>query len=281
MLLRHMPSTFLRCAVATALLPVAPALGAEGGPNVGDIGQAVAAILIFLLLLAVLGRWAWKPIVHQLHSREESIARAINDAQRRDQESQELLKLYRNRLDCAEAEVAEILASGRKEAAVARDQILQAASDEARKSASAARQEIDQARRDAARLTGKPAMDLALGYSTALNGYVLVDGAVRWLLPDTRTEARGKALPAFPLSLLKDVDRGSARIQVDPNPPAAAGGTFWDRYPIEPGDGMSIRGQLITLTPAQLPEFLNALLARKGSLERHDDYFRSRYYVLK
>ncbi len=140
---------------------------------------------------------------------------------------------------------------------------------------------LDQARRDAARLTGKPAMDLALGYSTALNGYVLVDGAVRWLLPDTRTEARGKALPAFPLSLLKDVDRGSARIQVDPNPPAAAGGTFWDRYPIEPGDGMSIRGQLITLTPAQLPEFLNALLARKGSLERHDDYFRSRYYVLK
>ncbi|HOF17797.1 MAG TPA: F0F1 ATP synthase subunit B [Phycisphaerae bacterium] len=190
MLLRHMPSTFLRCAVATALLPVAPALGAEGGPNVGDIGQAVAAILIFLLLLAVLGRWAWKPIVHQLHSREESIARAINDAQRRDQESQELLKLYRNRLDRAEAEVAEILASGRKEAAVARDQILQAASDEARKSASAARQEIDQARRDALRDLYETTAELAAEMAETVLRRNLSDDDRRRIVGESLQELR-------------------------------------------------------------------------------------------
>ncbi|HAU37017.1 MAG TPA: ATP synthase F0 subunit B [Phycisphaerales bacterium] len=189
MLQRHMPSAFF-CAIATALLPVAPALGAEGGPNVGDIGQAVAAILIFLLLLAVLGRWAWKPIVHQLHSREESIARAIDDAQRRDQESQELLKLYRNRLDRAEAEVAEILSTGRKEAAVARDQILQAASDEARKSASAARQEIDQARRDALRDLYETTAELAAEMAETVLQRNLSDDDRRRIVGESLEELR-------------------------------------------------------------------------------------------
>ena len=48
------------------------ALGAEGSGkiNPGDIGHAIASLVVFLLLLAVLGRWALKPILNQLQRRE-------------------------------------------------------------------------------------------------------------------------------------------------------------------------------------------------------------------
>ena len=49
--------------IATAILLLAPPAAAEegGAMYTGDLGQALAEIVIFLLLLAVLGRWAWKP----------------------------------------------------------------------------------------------------------------------------------------------------------------------------------------------------------------------------
>ena len=41
------------------------ALG-EGTPYPGDFGQAAATVIIFLVLLAILGKYAWKPIVAQI-----------------------------------------------------------------------------------------------------------------------------------------------------------------------------------------------------------------------
>ncbi|MCY2924432.1 MAG: hypothetical protein NT031_03185, partial [Planctomycetota bacterium] len=42
-----------------------PALANEGGGGLyfGDLGQALAAVAVFLVLLAILGKWAWKPII--------------------------------------------------------------------------------------------------------------------------------------------------------------------------------------------------------------------------
>ena len=92
---------------ACVLLGCASAMAAEGeggaSSGAGDLGQAIATVVIFLLLLAVLGRWAWRPIVSQLQQREQRIADTISAAQKREKEAQDLLESYRKRLDSVAA----------------------------------------------------------------------------------------------------------------------------------------------------------------------------------
>ena len=142
---------------------------------------------------------------------------------------------------------------------------------------------LDRVRRTAADIAQRPIDDLALGYSKALGGYVVAEGNRRWLLTGDKQPERGKTLPTFPLPLLKDADQGGIRVQIDPQQPAAKpeGQRFWEVYPVEQGDGMYTRGLFITVDDAALPAFLDAVLAHKGSLEMHEYFFRSRYYVLK
>jgi|GEM_PF-2427494 len=142
---------------------------------------------------------------------------------------------------------------------------------------------LEQLRGKAAEIAGRPADELALGYSKALGGYVVIEDHKRWLLVDDFQTERGKTLPAFPLQLLKDADRGKVRVQIDPRQPDAEpeGEKFWDVYPVERGDGMYTHGLFITVDAAGLPAFLDAVLAHHGSLEMDQYFFSSRYYKLK
>ena len=64
----------------------APAFAAEaaehgeaggGGPFAGDIGNALWTLLIFGLVVFILGRFAWGPILKGLQSREDFIRESI------------------------------------------------------------------------------------------------------------------------------------------------------------------------------------------------------------
>ncbi len=137
-------------AAMAVVLVASPALAAEGDSALtGGPGQAVATIIIFLGLLAVLGKWAWKPLVAQLEKREQSIAKTIEDAQKRQKDAEGLLAQYRARLDKAEAEAQQLLAQSRRDAAAAREKVLAAAQEEAAKAAQSARREIEQAKQEA------------------------------------------------------------------------------------------------------------------------------------
>ena len=130
----------------------ASAVAAESGgieQYAGTIGQSVAAILVFLVLLVVLGRWAWKPLIRQLQLREKQIADTIAGAEKREKEAMELLEQYRQRLAKAETDAQKVLEESRKQAVAAREQILEHARLEARESTAKAVEEIDSAKRDA------------------------------------------------------------------------------------------------------------------------------------
>ena len=62
-----------------ALLLLAGPTTAEAADGVymGDPGQMIAAIAIFLVLFLILRKWAWKPILAQLRAREERISLSI------------------------------------------------------------------------------------------------------------------------------------------------------------------------------------------------------------
>ena len=136
----------------TVLLTVCPAPAADGGGfQFGTLGQGIASLIIFVALLVVLGKWAWKPILSQLEAREKKISDTIEQAQRRQEEAQQLLAQYQARLAAAEEQAAALVAESRKEANVAREKILHRAAEEAQNTAKQLRIEIEAAKQEALR----------------------------------------------------------------------------------------------------------------------------------
>jgi len=173
---------------AAALGIPTSALAGQGGEQFypGDLGQAIAAVLIFIVLLAILGRWAWKPLIAQIRRREESIAEAIKRSRAQQREAEDLLNHYRGLLERAEAKVKSLLERGRREAAVEREEILAAARAEAQQAAARAREEIERAKREALKdlqqTTAQLAADIAervlAGYVDEVEHNRLMEGAL-------------------------------------------------------------------------------------------------------
>ncbi len=128
-----------------------PASAEDGGglPYPGDLGQAIAAVAIFAVLLLLLGRYAWKPILRQLQQREKMVADAIARAEKREKKSQELLAHYQARLDAAESEARKLMESSKAEAESARTEILDTARDQAEQIIRDARESLDEAKKKA------------------------------------------------------------------------------------------------------------------------------------
>ena len=87
--------------IATGLLTLAAvpayaqehaAEGAGLSPFAGNVGNALWTLVIFLLVVTVLGKFAWGPILALLQQREEFIHRSLADAKRDREEAETRLK---------------------------------------------------------------------------------------------------------------------------------------------------------------------------------------------
>jgi len=80
----------------------------------GDL--ALWTAVIFLTLLVVLWKFAWRPIADGLDKRERRIADEISSAETANREAKQLLVDYQRKLAASEAEVRGILEQGRRDA---------------------------------------------------------------------------------------------------------------------------------------------------------------------
>lgn len=134
---------------ATLLCGAAVALAGEGESlDPGTIGQAIATIAIFVVLLLILGRWAWKPIITQLRRREEIVAGVVQRAEQREVEAQQILEDYRAQLQRAQAESEQLLSKAGEEADAQRKRIVAEARGEAAAAAREATAEIERAKQE-------------------------------------------------------------------------------------------------------------------------------------
>ncbi len=72
--------------------------------------------VVFLLLLAILWKFAWGPIRDGLDKREQGIADQIAQAETANEQARELLAVYEKKLEGAKDEVHEILVKARQDA---------------------------------------------------------------------------------------------------------------------------------------------------------------------
>ncbi len=123
--------------------------GEESNLFAGDIGNAIWTLAIFLVVVFVLGKFAWGPLLSGLQNREQFIRDSLEEAKAENEKATALAAEYEQRVLEAKAEATAIVDEGRRDAEVVKDQIEVQAREEAEKMIVRAKREIDIAQRTA------------------------------------------------------------------------------------------------------------------------------------
>jgi len=115
---------------------------------------AIYSLVVFLLLMAILTKFAWKPISEALDKREQTVASNIAKAQGAADEAKVMLAQYQQQLAGAAEQVRSMLDEARRDAETTKVAII----EEAKKSAEA---EHDRAVRDIKTATDSALQQLA------------------------------------------------------------------------------------------------------------------------
>ena len=123
--------------------------GGESNLFAGDIGNAVWTVVIFGLVVLVLGKFAWGPLLDSLQQREQFIRESLDQARDDREQAEARLKEYTEQLQAARGEATQIVDEGRRDAEVVKGRIEGEAQDEAGKMVERAKREIDLAKQTA------------------------------------------------------------------------------------------------------------------------------------
>ena len=117
--------------LALAAIPLHAAEEAPLSPFAGNLGNAVWTLVIFVIVVLVLGKFAWGPVLSLLQQREEFIHKSLSDAKRDRDEAEARLKDYALKLQSAQAEAVAIIEDARKDAERLREELRQRSRTEA------------------------------------------------------------------------------------------------------------------------------------------------------
>ena len=155
-----------------------------------DPDLALFTGVLFVVLMAVLWKFAWGPIAAGLDSREKGIQGQIDEAHRTNDEAKEMLADYEKRLGTAEDEVREMLEKARRDADTQKQQIVAEAQDAAKAQTDRSLREIEAAKQYALREMAAKSIDVAV----ELAGKVVS----REIKKDDHTQLITEALSRFP-----------------------------------------------------------------------------------
>ena len=169
--------------------PVVASEGAEAGGGgsaliTPHIGLIFWTLVTFLLLLFLLSKFAWGPILGAMNAREEGIKGDLDKAQRERDEAQRLLEEHRALILLARKERADAVEAGRRDAERLKAEILDEARKQREQLMKQAETQIDAGLRQARAGLKSEAADLAIQAAGKLMGKSLDDATQRRLVED-------------------------------------------------------------------------------------------------
>ena len=143
---------------------------AGGTPNVFSLSTSVSVwtVVIFLLLLGVLMKFAFPPILGYAAAREHRIQNSLDEAKRLRAEAESLLAQQREELVEAKRSAQQILVDARQAADRARQDLLNQARTQQEELMARARQDIERERDRALEAVRRDAVELALAAASRL-----------------------------------------------------------------------------------------------------------------
>jgi len=130
-------------------LAVIASEGGNGGLLDVNPGLMIWTVITFIVLLFILKKVAWKPILTALDKRENDIKESLEQAEKAKEEAKQLLEANQANLAKAEEESKKIIEQSRSYAESLKDQMIKDSKDQAKKIVDEASNEI-QRKKDAA-----------------------------------------------------------------------------------------------------------------------------------
>ncbi len=168
----------------------------EGEANLfgGDLAISICTLLVFAVVLVVLTKFAWGPMVTALQNREKFIRESLESARRDRQSAEARLKEYERKLEQARQEASGLVEEGRRDAEAVKRRI----ENEARTSANAvlgqAKREIGIARDTALRELHERSAELAMTMAHAVLERQLSPEDHQRLVRDALTQLQQRAV---------------------------------------------------------------------------------------
>ena len=135
---------------------------APKGPFTINPGVSLWTLVIFVILLVALGKWAWPAILKAVEEREKKIQAQIEAAEKANRDAQQVLADYQQKLAAAKSEAQELLAAGRAAGEKLREEIMTRARAEHEELIGRARREIVAEREKAVADLRREAVELSL-----------------------------------------------------------------------------------------------------------------------
>ncbi len=110
------------------------------------LGDVLFQLFMFLILLALLKKFAWGPLMGVMKKREEYIANEIKAAEQSRSEAKNLLEEQRKLLKEAREQAQQMIENAKKQGEAQREEIISLAREEAERMKEQARMEIEQQR---------------------------------------------------------------------------------------------------------------------------------------
>ena len=130
-------------------LAVIASEGGKGGLLDVNPGLMIWTVITFIVLLLILKKVAWKPILTALDKRESNIKEALQQAEKAKDEAKKILEENQANLAKAEEESKKIIEHSRSYAESLKEQMIKESKEQAKKIVEAASSEI-QSKKDAA-----------------------------------------------------------------------------------------------------------------------------------
>ncbi|WP_409303211.1 F0F1 ATP synthase subunit B [Peribacillus sp. SCS-155] len=116
---------------------------AEGGLHFNS-GDIIFQLVMFIILLALVKKFAWGPLMGIMKEREQLIAKEISDAEASRAEASKLLEEQRELLKQSRTEAGELIENAKKQGEAQREDIITSARAEAERIKESAKREIVQ-----------------------------------------------------------------------------------------------------------------------------------------
>jgi F-type H+-transporting ATPase subunit b len=175
--------------VSLGLLAAAvPAAASEGGGAAAliqpQIGTMFWTLVTFLVLVVLLGRFAWKPLIGAIDERERAIRDRVESSQRDREQAGALLRQHHELLDQARRERAAAVEQGQRDGERLKSEILEQASRQREQLLRDADVQLQSTLREARREMRAHAATLAIHAAEKLLSQQLDDAAHRRLVED-------------------------------------------------------------------------------------------------
>jgi len=158
-----------------------------------DPGLYIWTIVTFLILLGLLARFAWRPLLDALEARQETIRKSLDDARQAREEMQRLQAESARILAEARKEGANIISTTRSDAARFADEMKQKAREDAAVVVKNAQREIDAQTARAVQSIRREAIELSVAVAGKILRRDISKADNERLIDETIRETQAKA----------------------------------------------------------------------------------------